>query len=292
MNTTAVVLVLISAAMHALRNFLTKTAHDKQVFVWWYELLGLLFFAPVFVYGFWRQAFALDGIWPIALLSGLLHFLYWLWLARSLETGDLSRVYPISRSAPALVLVLAVLFMGEQVSLPGAAGVLLAAIGVYTISLERLTPKALLRPLRNFRYDDGTRYAFLTLLAVAAYSLVDKQAVERFHPVAFAFIYPWFSMALLSAYVAVARQRGALGQEWRANRRSILVCGVLGIFGYFLILVAFSLERVSYVVGLRQISIVFSVLLGAMVLTERHVRQRMISALLIFVGVFLIAGAG
>ena len=62
----------------------------------------------------------------------------------------------------------------------------------------------------------------LTLLAVAAYSLVDKQAVDRFHPVAFAFIYPWFSMALLSTYLAAVRQRGALGQEWRANRRSIV----------------------------------------------------------------------
>jgi uncharacterized membrane protein len=57
-------------------------------------------------------------------------------------------------------------------------------------------------------------------------------------------------------------------------------------------LVAFSLERVSYVVGLRQISIVFSVLLGAVVLKERHIRQRMLSAAMIFIGVFLIAGAG
>jgi uncharacterized membrane protein len=278
--------------MHAVRNFLTKTAHDKQVFVWWYELLGLLFFAPVFVYGFWRQTFTLEGIWPIAILSGLLHFLYWLWLAHSLAAGDLSRVYPISRSAPALVLVIAVLFMGESVSLPGAAGILLAALGVYTISLNRLTPAALARPLRNFRNDTATRYAFLTLLAVAGYSLVDKQAVIRFHPVAFAFIYPWFSMVLLSTYIAAARQKGALRQEWRLNRRSILVCGVLGIFGYFLILVAFSLERVSYVVGLRQISIVFSVLLGVIVLKERHVRQRMLSAVMIFIGVFLIAWAG
>jgi uncharacterized membrane protein len=292
LNTTAVVLVLISAAMHALRNLLTKTARDKQVFVWWYELLGLFFFAPVFVYGFRQHAFALAGIWPIAVLSGLLHFLYWIWLAHSLEAGDLSRVYPISRSAPALVLVVAVLFMGERVSLLGAVGVLVAALGVYTISLNRLTPAALARPLRNFRADDATRYAFLTLLAVTGYSLVDKQAVTLFHPVAFAFIYPWFSMTLLSAYIVAVRKRGALRREWRTNRRSILVCGVLGIFGYFLILVAFSLERVSYVVGLRQISIVFSVLLGAVVLKERHIRQRMLSAAMIFIGVFLIAGAG
>jgi len=292
MNTTAVALVLISAVMHAVRNYLTKTAHDKQVFVWWYELLGLLFFAPVFVYGLWQTSFDLEGIWPMAALSGLLHFLYWLWLSRSLDEGDLSRVYPISRSAPALVCVIAVLFMGENVSVWGAVGILLAALGVYTISLNRLTPAALIQPLRNFRNDAATRYALLTLLAVAAYSLVDKQAVTRFHPVAFAFIYPWFSMALLSGYITTVKREGALRREWRTNRRSILACGVLGIFGYFLILVAFSLERISYVVGLRQISIVFSVLLGVILLKERHGRQRMLSAVMIFIGVFLIARAG
>jgi len=291
-NTTAVGLVLISAVMHAVRNFLTKTAHDKQVFVWWYELLGMFFFAPVFAYGFWREAFSLEGIWPIAMLSGLLHFLYWLWLSRSLDEGDLSRVYPIARSAPALVFVIAVLFMGETVSLPGVVGICLAALGVYTISLNRLTPAALVQPLRNFRNDAATRYALLTLLAVAAYSIVDKQAVTHFHPVAFAFIYPWFSLLLLSGYITTAKQKGTLRREWRRNRRSILVCGVLGIFGYFLILVAFSLERVSYVVGLRQISVVFSVLLGVILLKERHGRQRMISAVMIFIGVFLIARAG
>lgn len=278
--------------MHAIRNFLTKTAHDKQVFVWWYELLGLLFFAPFFVYGFWREAFILEGIWPMAMLSGLLHFLYWWWLSRALDEGDLSRVYPIARSAPALVFVIAVLFLGETVSLPGVIGIFLAALGVYTISLNRLTPAALVQPLRNFRNDAATRYALLTLLAVAAYSIVDKQAVTQFHPVAFAFIYPWFSIALLSAYITSAKKTGALRQEWRLNRRSILACGVLGIFGYFLILVAFSLERISYVIGLRQISVVFSVLLGIILLKERHGRQRMMSAVMIFLGVFLIARAG
>ena len=292
MNTTAVVLVLISAVMHAVRNFLTKTARDKQAFVWWYESLGLVFFAPVFVYGLWRQAFVLDNIWPIAILSGLLHFLYWLWLSRSLEAGDLSHVYPISRSAPALVLLMAVVFMGEKVSLPGAAGVLLAALGVYTIGLERLTPAALLQPLRKVHSDAATRYAFLTLVAVAGYSLVDKHAVTRFHPVAFAFVYPWFSIALLSGYLALVRKGAALRKEWQVNRRSVIICGVLGIFGYFLILTALSFERISYVVGLRQISIVFSVLLGVIVLKERHGRQRMISSIMIFIGVFLIARAG
>ena len=44
MHPLAISLVLLSAAMHALRNFFNKKALDKQAFVWWYEVFGLLFF--------------------------------------------------------------------------------------------------------------------------------------------------------------------------------------------------------------------------------------------------------
>ncbi|XPS82199.1 uncharacterized protein Dvar_02170 [Desulfosarcina variabilis str. Montpellier] len=39
MTIFAIVLVVLSAAMHAGRNYLTKKAGDKQAFVWWYEIV-------------------------------------------------------------------------------------------------------------------------------------------------------------------------------------------------------------------------------------------------------------
>ncbi len=42
MSTIAILLVVLSAAMHAGRNYLTKKATDKQAFEWWYEVVGLL----------------------------------------------------------------------------------------------------------------------------------------------------------------------------------------------------------------------------------------------------------
>lgn len=49
-NLIAIGLVLISALMHAFRDFTTKKSLDKQVFVWWYELFSIIFFFPVFLY--------------------------------------------------------------------------------------------------------------------------------------------------------------------------------------------------------------------------------------------------
>jgi len=49
--------------------------------------------------------------------------------------------------------------------------------------------------------------------------------------------------------------------------------------------------KVSYITGLRQISIVFAVLLGGHILKEKHKSIRLIAASIIFLGAFLISTA-
>jgi drug/metabolite transporter (DMT)-like permease len=289
MSTVAIILVILSALMHAGRNYLTKKATDKQAFVWWYEVVGLLLFTPLFLVYFPAVSLTSITVWIFILASGLLHFVYWVFLTKALETGDLSLVYPIMRSSPALVLLLSILLLNEEVSPLGVAGILLVALGSYAINMQRLSYAELVRPLRALSRDISIRFACLTLASVAAYSIVDKVAVSIIHPVVFAYIYPWFSMLLFSGYLRRYKIKGEIKNEWRTNRKTILVCGFLSIFGYFLILVAFTLERVSYIVGLRQLSIVFAVLLGGYALKEKYKRVRFISASIIFMGTFLIA---
>jgi drug/metabolite transporter (DMT)-like permease len=50
-----------------------------------------------------------------------------------------------------------------------------------------------------------------------------------------------------------------------------------------------ALAKLSYIVALRQLSIIFSVALGAWVLKEEHSDIRLTASFLIFVGSFLIA---
>jgi uncharacterized membrane protein len=63
------------------------------------------------------------------------------------------------------------------------------------------------------------------------------------------------------------------------------------VAGYAFILVAFTIERVSYIVGLRQTSIVFAVLMGSHFLKEKHPRIRLTGAMIILAGGFLISVA-
>jgi uncharacterized membrane protein len=289
MHPLAITLVLLSAVMHALRNFFNKKALDKQAFVWWYEVFGLLFFSPVFLIVLIGQG-ANTPISPTyILLSGFTHFVYWYFMAKTLEKGDLSLVYPIMRSSPALVLIFAVTILGEDVSVLGVTGILLVAFGVYSINLERMVFHELSRPFRAMTRDRAIQFAFLTLLSAACYSLVDKIGVAKMNPVIFAYVYPWISLGLFTGYILKAKPTEVLKKEWAIHKGSILACGVLSIFGYFFILLAFTIERMSYIVGFRQLSIVFAVLLGGQVLKEKNRLVRIFSSIIIFTGAYLIA---
>ncbi len=291
MNTLAIGLVVLSALFHATRNLFTKGSQDKQVFLWWYSVFGMLFFSPVFLYFLLKVGLNGTNFYLWSILSGFSHFLYWIFLTKSYEKGDLSHVYPIMRSSPALVLIFAVLFLGEKVSALGVIGILLVAVGVYAINMKRISPDEFLAPIRSVRTDRSTQYAFLTLLSVAVYSIIDKLAVDMIHPAVFTFMYLFVGMLFYTPYILLTKKKGLMREVWNADRRTILANGFIGVYGYVLIMIAFTIERVSYIVGLRQLSIVFAVIMGGRLLNEKCRTIRFTAAAIIFIGAFLITAA-
>ena len=289
MSTVALGLVLLSALFHALRSLFTKESGDKQIFLWLYSLFALLFFAPLFFYFLYRVGINKPIAYAWCAGSGFIHFLYWLFLTSAYKEGDLSHVYPIMRSSPALVLVIAILFLGEQVSFQGVSGILLVAAGVYIINLKQISGNELLAPVKSLARDRSTQFAFLTLISVACYSVADKMAVEYIHPILFAFFHLFFGMCYYTPYIVFTKTAVEIKKEWHSGPGRIILSGVIGIVGYALILVAFTIERVSYIVSLRQISIVFAVLMGGHFLKEKHRGIRLTGALIIFVGGILIS---
>ncbi len=147
----------------------------------------------------------------------------------------------------------------------------------------------MLEPIKSIANDRSTRFAFLTLISVAAYSIVDKMAVSHIHPILFTFVHLLCGMCYYTPYILLTKNIEMIKKEWQSGLRQIIASGVLGIFGYMLILVSFTVERVSYIVGLRQTSIVFAVLMGSHFLKEKHKGIRLTGSLIIFTGGFLIS---
>jgi uncharacterized membrane protein len=59
-----------------------------------------------------------------------------------------------------------------------------------------------------------------------------------------------------------------------------------------MILYAFCISKVAYVVALRQISVVFGVVFGVFFLKESSAKARLLASVVIFIGAFLILVCG
>lgn len=72
----------------------------------------------------------------------------------------------------------------------------------------------------------------------------------------------------------------------------ITLAAVLEFSSYILILYAFRVSKIAYIVALRQISVVFGALYGILFLKEKHADVRFVGSVIIFIGIFLITVFG
>lgn len=91
----------------------------------------------VFLTGSQSQIGAINGrTWLFLVLSGLATGASWLCYFRALQLGDINKVVPIDKSSVILTILLAFLFLGEQISPAKAIGVVLIGAGTF-LMIER-----------------------------------------------------------------------------------------------------------------------------------------------------------
>jgi drug/metabolite transporter (DMT)-like permease len=292
-------LVLASALLHAVWSVSIKQSRDPLAFNWLqcgFSLALLSVSAP------WVPWASLPiGVWGLLALTGPTHALYLYWMGHAFERGDLSLVYPIARSTPAFLPLIAVPLFGESLHPLGAAGIAVVVGGMWLVHLPRAG--AVSGPAAHADFaGSAARFAYLTLAATIAYSLFDKAAMAKLAasawpsplPRALAYSFLLYLAHALAFTPLVLRARG--GAALRDVARGDLVraagAGAMSVVGYALILRALETSLVSYVVAVRQSSVLFTVALSALWLRERPGRPRVIGACATVLGVGLIAWFG
>jgi drug/metabolite transporter (DMT)-like permease len=288
------VLVLISALLHAVWSLSIKGSGSPLAF----NLLQLVPTAIAACALPWLVPLGdLPGpVWGLVAGTGVAHGLYFYWLSRALAVGELSVVYPIARSAPAFLPLVAVPLLGEAVTATGGLGIAVVVAGMWAVQANTSAVPGARRLLAP-----GAGFAWLTLAASVAYSIIDKLAMAQLHAIPWRGVLPpaatWYVLLCTSCLLVFAplalrhvslRELGAVA---RREARTVLLASAIGFVGYGLILQALRTAPVSYVVAVRQASVLFAVALGALQLRERPTRLRLVGALATVLGVALVANS-
>ena len=260
MSTAVFLAVLLAALLHAGWNALVKVGADKHAsmaaVVLGHVPLALLVLPFV-------PAPAAESLpWLVAGVA--LHLGYQLFLIAGYRAGDLTQVYPIARgSAPLIVAAVSVGALGVTLGRVELLAVVLIGGGVASLALVRRADGA-----RNPR---AVATALGTGGFIAAYSLVDGTGA-RVAGTALGY-WSWAALgnaAAFTAWTAVARP-GLLGAL--ARDRTTLLAGLAGgtasYLAYALVVWAFVHAPIALVSALREVSIVFALVIGTVWLKER-----------------------
>jgi drug/metabolite transporter (DMT)-like permease len=277
LDLTVFLAVLAAAIMHAGWNVLVKLKLDRFLSLYLIQsLMGFMGLLMLAIFP-WPAAASV----PYAMTSGLLHLGYFLFLARSYRTGDLSQVYPIARgAAPLLTLAGTWFLMHEEVNLLGGAGVAVLVLGIWMISLIGQ---------RGLRLDGLTLFfAVGTSVFVAAYTIVDGVGGRiSGAPSGYAGLVFVFDAVFLSIAAFAMRGPGILrdvAPYWKIG----IVGAILSVGAYWIAIWAMTHAPIASVAALRETSILAVMLLSMRVLKETVSLSRLTGAVLIVAGAVLI----
>ncbi|HEU5207752.1 MAG TPA: EamA family transporter [Gaiellaceae bacterium] len=272
MPATALVLALGAAFLHALWNLLLARAPDIEGATAVALVAGVVAFAPVAVLAWDAEA----TVWPYLAVTSLLQLTYFVFLTAAYSRADLSFVYPIARgSAPVIVLIVAAAALGDAMSANQAAGVLIVAAGVLFV-----------RGIGGHASLGDLALALAVGGCIAAYTLVDSRGIAYASPIA----YQELSMIPAAAVFLLLTLRRRGRAAVRAAVGSASIAAGLAAFGaYVLVLAALARAPAASVAAVRETSVVIATALAVPLLHERVGATRIAGAVLVVLGVFVLA---
>ncbi len=261
--------------------------------------LGGLLLLPLLVWFGPRLGEVPPRVWQIVIGAGLFQAIYYVGLAGAYRSGDLSIAYPLARSLPPVLVVLAALALGraDRISAQCLVGIVLVFAGGLLLPLKHF------RDLRPARYRDlGVVLAVLAAAGTAGYSLLDDSGLRLlrelqeapFTPVEAALIYAPVegvtSSCFLGLWVLARRsERQALVRVAAHSLLPALGVGIGIYLAYGLVLISMAyVSDVSYVVAFRQLSVPLGALVGVWLLGEARGLPKVVGVALAFVGVLLV----
>jgi drug/metabolite transporter (DMT)-like permease len=270
LNSTVIILVIVSTFMHAGWNLLIRRRNIEAVIVarmlFVTVLVGLVPMAVSEIMTRSLPAWA----WVCVAGSGVCCGFYYLGLTRAYGSSDFTVVYPVARALPILLVAFGDVLLGRQPTLVGWVGICLVIGG------------CLLAPLKSFRgfalghyFNRATFWIALTALGTVGYTLLDKSAADvvRQGPATaarYAYLFVLFSYIVYILLLRVTRTRHTSAMVKSIGWKIPVLACILNFGADWLVLWAYqSARQASYILALRQFSIIIGVIVAFSIFKEQ-----------------------
>ena len=284
-ETLAIALALFSAVTVAITNFTVKRGGDVLTAR---AVMSATMAACALPFAFFVPIPPVE-LWPRVALALAIHGAYQFCMIKALHRGDLSLVFPVMRGlAPLVVGVLAFFALDETLAPLALIGLGLSTLALIVFALPEDVDAAT-RSLNR----EAMFWAVLTAIGVGAYTVSDASVI-RDMPVRESYIVWLFLLDGIPVMIAVWwTRRGAILAHVRPQFKASVIGGVSGFLSFSALLYALSITQSSALVtALRETSVLFAAVLGAVFLKEGFGLRRSVSAGVLALGLILMQIGG
>ena len=279
----ALLLLLIGAVLHTAWNLILKQSKDKYIATWWMLVTG----GVVALIALLFTGLPPREMWKFAIFSILTEAAYFITLSYAYHDNEFSLVYPVARgSAPAFLALWSFVFLQEQLTSGGLIGLGMIIGGLLIIGVSTL-----LQSHVSHLHFKGIAIALFIALLISIYTTIDGAAVRHGAAYALPYVMTMFALVPLPVTPFILREYGwsRLREEWNKLGLLLSVMGLLGVLAYLTAVLAFAIAPLSYSGAIREVSVVFGAIAGWWLLKEKMGGMRVLGAIVIFVGILVIA---
>jgi len=212
----------------------------------------------------------------------------WILYIKALSVSEMSLTVPMISFSPLFLLVLAPLFLGEFPSPIGICGVSLIVIGTYIVGTSKAS-FGFLGPFRALLHERGPRLMLLAAVAFSFAAVLDKAGITRSSAILFAFVEN-MCVALFMVPIIYVKHRAGFREAF-ANWRILLPIGFCVAMMFVCQASAMRLGPVAYVVAIKRLSVLISVVAGGLLLGEEQLSVRLAGSAVMVCGICCIANA-
>jgi drug/metabolite transporter (DMT)-like permease len=266
-------LVLFATVMHAVWNGMVKNHPDKVV-----AISSIVFghFPLSIIAIILLPVPSLDCI-PYIIASAIIHQGYQWYLLSAYQIGDLTKVYPIARGfGPLVATIISILILGLFLDSIIIFSILLICVGIMILGLFDKENK-------NFKV---LQLSLFTGFFIGLYSLIDgygaRVSLSAIVYMSWSFI---LSSLLFLVVLRIKKQKNIIQNVVKKGKKIFWIGGSLSYIIYVIVVWAFTKAPIPMVAALRETSIFFSILIGYFFLQEKITLTKVISIILIVIGV-------
>lgn len=204
---------------------------------------------------------------------------------KALKITDLSLALPMISFTPVFLILTSFLLLKELPTIFGIVGIFLIVIGSYILNTTKDSTK-LFAPIKSIFKSRGALYMLIVAFFFSISSNYDKLVVQNSDPVfSSATIFLFLGISFL--IISFVKAKNELINVKKHISKFLFVGTVVSLIA-ITINIAFTMQIVPYVISLKRLSILFSVVYGGLIFKEKNIFRRSIGAVTMLSGVILI----